>query len=72
MITPNRDKHEVHRASIRKPPRASYSRSPTASEAVQDGRIYIERINEPFQAAGGSGDQFRAGIGRADPCAVSF
>ena len=34
-------------------------------EAVQDGRIYIERVNEPFMAAGGSGDQFRAGIARA-------
>jgi hypothetical protein len=34
-------------------------------EAVQDGRIYIERVNEPFLAAGGSGDQFRAGIERA-------
>jgi hypothetical protein len=30
------------------------------------GRIYIERvINEPFVAAGGSADQFRAGIERA-------
>jgi len=34
-------------------------------EAVQDGRIYIERVNEPFLAAGGSGDDFRAGIERA-------
>jgi hypothetical protein len=34
-------------------------------EAVQDGRIYIERINAPFLAAGGSGDQFRPGIARA-------
>ena len=34
-------------------------------EAVQDGRIYIERVNEPFLAAGGSGEQFRAGIKRA-------
>jgi hypothetical protein len=34
-------------------------------EAVQDGRIYIERINEPFLAAGVSGEQFRAGIARA-------
>jgi len=34
-------------------------------EAVQDGRIYIERVNEPFLAAGGSGEQFRAGIARA-------
>jgi hypothetical protein len=34
-------------------------------EAVQDGRFYIERVNEPFLAAGGSGEQFRAGIERA-------
>jgi hypothetical protein len=34
-------------------------------EAVQDGRIYIERVNEPFLAAGGNGDQFHAGIERA-------
>jgi hypothetical protein len=34
-------------------------------EAVQDGRIYIERVNEPFLAAGGRADQFRAGIERA-------
>jgi hypothetical protein len=29
-------------------------------EAVQDGLIYIERVNAPFLAAGGSGDDFRA------------
>ena len=34
-------------------------------EAVQDGRIYIERVNAPFLAAGGSGGDFRAGIERA-------
>ncbi len=34
-------------------------------EAVQDGRIFIERVNEPFLLAGGSGDDFRAGIERA-------
>jgi hypothetical protein len=34
-------------------------------EAVQDGRIFIERVNEPFLAAGGSGEQFRTGIERA-------
>ena len=34
-------------------------------EAVQTGRIYIERVNAPFLAAGGSGDDFRAGIERA-------
>ena len=33
-------------------------------EAVQDGRIYIERVNAPFLAAGGSGEDFRAGIAR--------
>ena len=34
-------------------------------EAVQDGRIYIERINAPSLAVGGTGDNFRAGIERA-------
>ena len=34
-------------------------------EAVQDGRIYIERVNAPFLAAGGTADYFRAGIERA-------
>ena len=34
-------------------------------EAVQDGRIYIGRVNAPFLAAGGSGEDFRAGIARA-------
>jgi hypothetical protein len=34
-------------------------------EPVQDGRIYIERVNAPFLAAGGSGEEFRAGIERA-------
>ena len=34
-------------------------------EAVQDGRIYIERVNAPFLAVGGTGDDFRAGIERA-------
>jgi hypothetical protein len=31
---------------------------------VQDGRIFIERVNEPILAAAGSGEQFRAGIER--------
>jgi hypothetical protein len=35
-------------------------------EAVQDGRIHFERVNAPFLAAGGSGDDFRAGIDRAN------
>jgi hypothetical protein len=30
-----------------------------------DGRIYIELVNAPFLAAGGSGDDFRDGIARA-------
>ena len=34
-------------------------------EAVQDGRIYIERVNAPFLAAGGSREDFRAGIAHA-------
>ena len=33
--------------------------------AEQNGRIFIERINEPFLAAGGSGEEFRAGVERA-------
>jgi hypothetical protein len=36
-----------------------------AVEPVQDGRIYVERVNAPFLAAGGSGEEFRAGIERA-------
>lgn len=35
------------------------------AEAVQDGRIYIERVNAPFLKAGGSPNEFRAGIERA-------
>jgi len=34
-------------------------------EAVQDGRIFIERVNAPFLAAGGAAEDFRAGIERA-------
>jgi len=34
-------------------------------EAVQNGRIYIERVNAPFLAAGGTGGDFRTGIDRA-------
>jgi len=34
-------------------------------EAVQDGRVFIERVNAPFLAAGGTADDFRAGIERA-------
>jgi hypothetical protein len=30
-----------------------------------DGRIYIELINGPFLKAGGTGEDFRAGIERA-------
>jgi hypothetical protein len=45
-------------------PRTRSSRSRTI-EAAQDGRIFIERINEPFLAASGSGEQFRAGVERA-------
>jgi hypothetical protein len=34
-------------------------------EAVQNGRIYIERVNLPFLTAGGSGEDFRTGVERA-------
>ena len=30
-------------------------------EAVQDARIYVELVNAPFLAAGGSGDDFAPG-----------
>jgi hypothetical protein len=36
-----------------------------ASEAVQDGRIYIERVNGPFLKEGGTPDQFRASLALA-------
>jgi hypothetical protein len=32
---------------------------------VQDGRIHIELINDPFLEAGGTPDEYRAGIERA-------
>ena len=47
------------------PPRASWSKFANGVEAVMDGRIYIELVNAPFLAAGGSGDDFRDGIARA-------
>ena len=34
-------------------------------EAAQDGRIFIELINEPFLKAGGSPDEYRAGLEHA-------
>jgi hypothetical protein len=36
-----------------------------AVEAVQDGRIYIERVNGPFLKEGGTPDQYRAALARA-------
>ena len=36
-----------------------------ASEAVQDGRIYIELVNAPFLKEGGTPDQYRAALARA-------
>jgi hypothetical protein len=36
-----------------------------ATEAVQDGRIYIERVNSTFVEAGGTPDQYRAALARA-------
>jgi hypothetical protein len=34
-------------------------------EAVQDGRIFIERINSAFLEEGGTPDQYRAALARA-------
>jgi hypothetical protein len=36
-----------------------------AAEAVQDGRIHIELINEPFMEADGTPAEYRAGLDRA-------
>ena len=36
-----------------------------AVEAVQDGRIYIERVNGAFLEAGGTPDQYRAALASA-------
>jgi hypothetical protein len=36
-----------------------------ATEAVQDGRIFIELINAQFLKAGGTPDQFRVALYRA-------
>jgi hypothetical protein len=36
-----------------------------ATEAAQDGRIYIELVNGPFLKAGGSPAEYCAGIERA-------
>jgi hypothetical protein len=36
-----------------------------ATEAVQDGRIYIELVNAAFLAAGGTPAEYRAGLERA-------
>jgi hypothetical protein len=36
-----------------------------ATEAVQDGRIIIERINSAFLEAGGTPDRYRAALARA-------
>jgi hypothetical protein len=37
---------------------------PNETEAVQDGRIHIELLNEPFLRSGGTPDEYRAGIER--------
>jgi len=36
-----------------------------ATEAVQDGRLYVELVNAALLNAGGSPDQYRAGIEHA-------
>ena len=38
-----------------------------ATESVQDGRVHIELVNLPFLRAGGSVDEYHAGIERAIP-----
>jgi hypothetical protein len=36
-----------------------------ATQSVQDGRIHIELVNLPFLRAGGSVEEYRAGLERA-------
>jgi hypothetical protein len=36
-----------------------------AAEVIQDGRIPIELVNRPFLEAGGTPEEYRAGIERA-------
>jgi hypothetical protein len=36
-----------------------------AAQSVQDQRVHIELINAPFLRAGGSPDEYRAGLERA-------
>ena len=36
-----------------------------AAESIQDQRVHIELINAPFLRAGGSPDEYRAGLERA-------
>jgi len=60
--------HEIRRASPfrRSRCRRAQDRRDRERRRGRAGwRISIERINEPFLAAGGSADQFRAGIERA-------
>jgi hypothetical protein len=60
--------HEIHPGSpLADPDLAARKLVKIANgvEAVQDGRIYIERVNAPFLAAGSSGEDFRARILRA-------
>ena len=40
-------------------------------EAVQDGRIFIARVNGPFLAEGGTPDQFRAADEVSNFCATA-
>jgi hypothetical protein len=37
----------------------------SAAQSVQDQRVHIELINAPFLRAGGSPDEYRAGLERA-------
>jgi len=56
----------VYRRQIRLRRAASTRSRTSATFPLRLGRrIFFERVNEPFLAAGGSGEQFRAGIERA-------
>ncbi|WP_458195840.1 transposase [Bradyrhizobium sp. UFLA05-153] len=60
----SRWQHEIRRVAALR--RSRYRRAQDRErQAVEDGRIFAERVNEPFLTAGRSGEQFRTSIERA-------
>jgi hypothetical protein len=55
---------KTRKVSSRRAQRA-HEISTLAPSRKKDGRVYIERVNAPFLAAGGTAEDFRVGIERA-------